>query len=700
MTTQFKICNCNQTMPLDASGGEKLGAALGTGALEVARQLCRREVGTYLNALQSNDNLVVGCTQEQGLFSELAQQKNSVGTVRFVNLRETGGWSKEAKQSLPKMAALLAAAALPAPEPVPTVEYDSAGHVLLIGPSERVLPWAQRLNNQLEVSVLLTSSSPGNVLLNRSFPTFSGSDIQVSGWLGAFKINWQQSNPIDLETCIRCNACIDVCPENAIDFNYQIDMEKCRSHRDCMKACGAIGAIDFDRSETVRSGEFDLVFDLSDRPLISLHQPPQGYFWEGDSEIRQTEQAMRLVDMVGQFSKPKFFVYKDKLCAHSRNQKIGCNACVEVCSAAAISHNGDQIRVNPNLCVGCGTCTTVCPSGALSYAYPRATDLGMKLKTMLQTYLDAGGQQPALLIHSQAKGRELTEQLGQLFRATGKLQGMPARVIPVELHHTASTGIDLWLSAVAYGAANVLVLMTDEEAPQYISAVRQQMEVAQAILSGLGYQGTHLHLINAGTPEQLDKALMALIPAQTPSRSAVFNVVAEKRSSLDFALDHLLKFAPERKEEIALPAGALFGTVTVNKDKCTLCMSCAGACPSSALMDNPDSPQLRFVEKNCVQCGLCEKTCPENAITLTPRLLMTEAARKPVILNEAQPYHCIRCSKPFGTMQMIENMVSKLSLHGAFFGNIDRLKMCSDCRVIDMMENKKEVSIIDVTRSH
>jgi ferredoxin len=129
-------------------------------------------------------------------------------------------------------------------------------------------------------------------------------------------------------------------------------------------------------------------------------------------------------------------------------------------------------------------------------------------------------------------------------------------------------------------------------------------------------------------------------------------------------------------------------------------MSCVGACPESALMDNQNKPQLRFLEKNCVQCGLCEKTCPENAITLTPRLLLTDAARQPAILNEAQPYHCIRCNKPFGTLQMIENMVSKLSLHGAFAGNINRLKMCSDCRVIDMMENKQETTIVDLTRPH
>jgi ferredoxin len=127
-------------------------------------------------------------------------------------------------------------------------------------------------------------------------------------------------------------------------------------------------------------------------------------------------------------------------------------------------------------------------------------------------------------------------------------------------------------------------------------------------------------------------------------------------------------------------------------------MSCVGACPESALMDNSNLPQLRFVEKNCVQCGLCEKTCPENAITLTPRLLLTDAVKQPRVLNEAQPYHCIRCNKPFGTLQMIDNMLAKLSLHSAFAGNIDRIKMCADCRVVDMMENKHETSITDLKR--
>lgn len=685
-------------MPLDAAAGAQLGAALGTSALPVATELCRREVSSYLAALDGVDDVVVACTQERSLFAELAQQKNSVAPLRFVNIRETGGWSAQAKNSLPKMAALLAAAALPDPEPVPIVNYESAGHTLIIGPADQALPWAQRLCDQVDVSVLLTEGSETQMLGERSFPSFSGNKIAVTGWLGAFKVRWQQDNPIDLETCIRCNACIEVCPEGAIDLTYQIDMDKCTAHRDCVKACGSIGAIDFMRGDitaaTERDGEFDLIFDLSRTPLVLAHQLPQGYFAPGQDVARQFADSLKLTQMTGQFEKPKFFTYKEKLCAHSRNEKIGCSACIDICSAEAISHNGNHVRVEPNLCAGCGACTTVCPSGAMAYAYPRATDMGLRLKTMLSTYAKAGGRQAGLLFHSKGQGATLVTQVGRLAKAGW--QGMPARIIPVELHHTAAVGIDVWLSAFAYGAANISVLVTDEEAPQYLDALQQQVELAQTILSGLGYAGSHLQLIRCKDAAELDAAVNALQPAQGPATYATFNVAADKRTTLELAIDHLKTCAPLKVDEIALPAGALYGQVIVNQDACTLCMSCVGACPESALTDNANLPQLRFIEKNCVQCGLCEKTCPENAITLAPRLLLTDAAKNLQVLHEAEPFHCVSCHKPFGTAKMIENMLSKLSLHGAFSGNIERLKMCSDCRVVDMMANKQESSIADL----
>ncbi len=452
------------------------------------------------------------------------------------------------------------------------------------------------------------------------------------------------------------------------------------------------------REATARSGRFDLVFDLSDTPLLTLHQPPQGYFRPGADEGRQAEDALQMAQMVGEFEKPKFFVYKDKLCAHSRNEKIGCNACVEVCSAEAIAGDGNHIKVNPNLCVGCGACTTVCPSGALGYAYPRVPDMGQRVRTMLQAYARAGGRQPALLMHSDEAGAELISQLGRLSRARGALAGLPARLMPIALHHAAATGLDVWLSAVAWGATNVVVLTTPQDAPQYVDALRAQLALAQSILHGLGYQGEHFMLLKAGTAAQLDAGLAGVAAALAPLQPGTFNAAAEKRTTLDFALDHLHRHAPQKVESIALAAGAPYGGIAVNKAACTLCMSCVGACPASALMDNPNAPQLRFVEKNCVQCGLCETTCPEDAITLVPRLSFHEQVRLPVVLNEAEPYHCVRCQKPFGTLQMVENMISKLSLHSAFAGNLDRIRMCSDCRVIDMMENKSELHVTDLKR--
>ena len=279
--------------------------------------------------------------------------------------------------------------------------------------------------------------------------------------------------------------------------------------------------------------------------------------------------------------------------------------------------------------------------------------------------------------------------------------------MPLALWHTASVGIDLWLSAVAFGASQVAVLVTDEEAPAYLDGLEEQMRVAQSILNGLGYTGVHFQLLRsvsgataAGTAV-LDTRLAQLARARpvVPANRARFAVTQEKRSTLDMALDHLMTQAPALlPEAIALPAkGSPFGSLLVNVDTCTLCLSCVSACPASALLDNPDKPQLKFIEKNCVQCGLCVTTCPENAITLEPRLLLTPQRREPRVLNEAQPYQCIRCSKPFGTLKGIESMLGKLAGHAMFQGAAaDRLKMCGDCRVIDIYSADNELKITDI----
>ena len=338
---------------------------------------------------------------------------------------------------LPKLAALLADAAGPAPDPVPAVHYRSQGRTLIIG-GDTALTWARQLCSQLDVTVLLTDHA-ARLPTEHDFPVLAARDIQLTGWLGAFDAAWQPSRPIDLA-----------------------------------------------RPGLARAGSFDLVFDLSTMPVIPLHQPPQGYFAPGADLRAQIRDAAELVELVGEFEKPRYFQYKERLCAHQRNGQSGCTACIDICSAQAIVPDGDHVKVNPYLCAGCGACSTVCPSGALRHVSPTVPHTGRRCKALLETYAAAGGEHACLLLHDAAHGTPLIRELERQERCGVDIKDVAANVLPLELPHVASTGIDVWLGAIAYGAMSVRILCTGDEAPAYRVALKAQAAIAQAILDGFG----------------------------------------------------------------------------------------------------------------------------------------------------------------------------------------------------------------------
>lgn len=684
MQRQVRLCDCNRSFTVD----EKALAAGGAVPLKFHHELCRRELGEFESALACGD-VLVGCTQEAALFAEVAAERPAA-RIDFFNLRENAGWSAEGRGATPKMAALIAAATLPEAEPVPAVTLAAGNRLLIVGEGGAALGWAERLAGRFDVAVLVSAAtSDAELPSERRYPVWSGVGVRLAGHLGAFDVAWSQANPIDLELCVRCNACLRACPEGAIGWDYQVDTARCRAHRACVSACGTVGAIDFARADTRREGRFDLVLDLSPEPLVKRVEPPLGYAAPGRDALDQALAVQALGDLVGEFEKPRYVALDAKLCAHSRSRQTGCSACLESCAAEAIASAGDTVRVDPYLCQGCGSCSTVCPTGALAPQYPRVEDLGLRVKTVLARYREMGGEAPVLLFHSAEAGRALLDRLAR----RGK--GLPARVIPLETWSADAVGLDLMLGSLALGACQVAVLAagTHDAAP-----LRAQAGHAQAIVSGLGYAGEHLRVIEAADWPALEAALWDWSPAQGVSRAATFRVVPRKRDTLDLALRHLHALAPAPVAAIGLKTGAPFGTLAVSA-ACTLCMACVGACPTSALSAAADAMRLDFLEKNCVQCGLCANSCPEGAIALTPRLLLDESARRRVTVKEAELFHCVRCGAAMGAKPMIEAMLSRLAGHSMFADEAQRrrLHMCGDCRVIDLMEHETSTKAWDMS---
>jgi ferredoxin len=659
-----------------------------------------------MKAMNGDEALIIACTQESALFAELAEQseKALVAPLRFVNIREIAGWTQEAKTSGPKIAALLALADMPEAEPVPVVNYESQGRLLVIGPGGQALPWAEKLSSSLDVSVLCTE--PGALPIARNFPIYTGAVTKLDGYLGHFTVDWDLQNPIDPEMCTRCGACVEVCPEGAIDDAFQIDLDKCKSHRACVTACAGIGAIAFDRVDRKRSSEFDVIMDLRVKPQMRMSQTPQGYFAPGQDPLEQAMVANELLGLVGEFEKPKYFAYDQKVCAHGRNGKVGCNACIDACSTGAISSlfkNGQgTVEVNPNLCMGCGACATVCPSGAMRYNYPSVAHQGKEIKLLANVYGAESAKlkqavTPSLLLHTLTAGTQLIDSLGRSAHLRPKqFDGLPSFVLPYGIEHIASTGLDLWLGALAYGFGEVILLLTGDEDPSYSAALEEQCALGNAILAAYGFVG-RIALIQLDSTGDLQRASSAMAklrqrgPLPAICSPASFGLGDQKRETIEAVLEHLQKQAktPLPAEGVALPKSSFLGGLKINQDTCTLCMSCVGSCPEGALLDNLDEPKLSFIEKQCVQCGICVQTCPEQALVLAPRLLTVEQRKQKVEINETKPFHCISCGKVFGTSKMIDLMLIKLGAHSAFSGEaLERLKMCSDCRVVDLVNKE------------
>ena len=166
-------------------------------------------------------------------------------------------------------------------------------------------------------------------------------------------------------------------------------------------------------------------------------------------------------------------------------------------------------------------------------------------------------------------------------------RGLPARVIPFEVHHVASVGLDVWLAALAHGRVadrgardrrRSAAVSRGAGTADELSPTRSSRRSAT--------RAEHLRVVEAPTGGARRRALVVAAGA---GGARAGDVRVHDRQAHDARRSRSSTSRGTRRcrsGRSRLPPGAPFGAIVVDRDACTMCLACVGACPEGAILDN------------------------------------------------------------------------------------------------------------------
>jgi ferredoxin len=480
----------------------------------------------------------------------------------------------------------------------------------------------------------------------------TATDLEIRVIENTLHIEFLARTPVNLFLCTYCGNCGPVCPEECINEHLFLDLDQCSFCKECLRVC-PVDAIDLHGAEK----------RFMETPALLLLKETEIEFPENTGRIFWEEDLAQFFASIFTSQIDETVTCNRQLCQYSGRLNLGCDLCNNICRHGAITRESDGIRVNQQECQECGACIAICPTGAMQSL--RFTDQNF-ISYCKKIHFEPGctvviGAEPDLhkfwWLHRDKK-----------FNRTFFLEHpVPAALTTMQL-----------LFLLCQGVGRILFFADEAGKNMLIRQMQQVNSISAAFFSGSE------PVVESIQPERMAEALQLQRKNLLTTLYTNYSFT-NRREKLISLLNFLLEQVPIT-HQFTGKLFSEFGQISCDQNRCTLCSSCVSECHIQALVADSDRFALLHTPSLCVQCDICARICPEQALTLLPGLTLDTNFSKKIVLARAEPVTCLECGKVFGTRESLTKVLAVLTEKNLWDSNDDLLHYCDTCRVVKIFE--------------
>lgn len=705
------LCSCNGALPIDTKEIARLAELDGEPAAH--SNLGRAGTGAFWNGARigADYHLVCCCCPDESFVPVFREAGVEEGQIVHLDIKGRAFQGQESREEGNRLAARLIRSAIARTEAermVPPISLEVPSTVLIYTDTPLGLRLAERLAGRMQVHVVMDEDAEGFDDLTPIRPYGSlirGKIVRVNGRLGAFHSSLRTRQAIDLDTCIRCGRCVPVCHAKAITPGLRLIASKCDECGDCLKECAEVGAIRIPRHDVREISTGQVVSLLAGAPPPESARHTGYHVVVADEALDVDAVAFRVSGLVGEFARPSYVAYEEKICAGSSAEIEGCGICLGECPFEAIGRSENRILIDGSVCEGCGGCVSACPTSALRFHEPSLEQIDAQLQALLSNPPGEEGKRGrnGVVFYCGEKGKETIGVAAENRWPIG------TNFLPIEVPCLRYVSEALILRCFRLGAAGVGLLGCGDCPNGERPLLEERLSFCRSILDAFGFGAERLSSILVESSDQtyymasavgeLGAFLERLEPAPILNVSATQiaaisdgsdNPIGNRTMVID-SLRTFVRVTDKHPGRVVGVTSLPYAHVRVQEKGCTLCAGCVFVCPTHALiMEEPSSAMtetrtLRFNHLKCVACGMCETACPENVLSIERGLSVSRSSLSFEEVVRDEMVHCVSCGREFINKQALDAILGKLiglaQIGDTFEGQRKNLlRMCPDCR--------------------